>query len=78
MGSSEQAAELVGTQNQIVNRTLGNSAGIVHEPLPKHDPTRRRPDITRANQELGWRPQVDFETGFAQTAEWFRSVLMPG
>jgi dTDP-glucose 4,6-dehydratase len=62
---------------EIVNRTLGNPAGIVHEPLPKHDPTRRRPDITRATTELGWKPEVDFETGFAQTAEWFRGVLLP-
>ncbi|HCH66913.1 MAG: NAD-dependent dehydratase [Deltaproteobacteria bacterium] len=62
---------------EIVNRTLDNPAGIVHEPLPKHDPTRRRPDITRATTQLGWSPTVDFEAGFAQTAQWFRSVLLP-
>ena len=60
---------------QIVNSTLGNTAGIVHLPLPEHDPTRRRPDITRARTELGWEPRVPFAEGFATTAAFFRSVL---
>jgi len=58
-----------------VNRALDNPAGIVHKPLPKHDPTRRRPDITRAQAELGWNPTIDFEAGFAKTAAWFRNIL---
>ncbi len=58
-----------------VNEVLDNPAGVVRKPLPKHDPTRRRPDITRASTELNWSPKVDFPTGFAKTAEWFRSIL---
>jgi len=58
-----------------VNATLGNPAGVVHKPLPKHDPTRRQPDITRARTELDWSPRTTFEDGFARTAEWFAQVL---
>jgi dTDP-glucose 4,6-dehydratase len=58
-----------------VNRTLDNPSGVIHKPLPTHDPTRRRPDITRARTELGWSPQVDFESGFRTTAAWFRDTL---
>jgi dTDP-glucose 4,6-dehydratase len=58
-----------------VNQALDNPAGVIHKPLPTHDPTRRRPDIRRARAELGWSPTVDFATGFRATAEWFRHTL---
>ena len=58
-----------------INRFTGNSAGIVHKPLPKDDPTRRKPDITRARTVLGWEPKVAFEDGIAETIEWFRGVV---
>lgn len=59
---------------QYINRFTGSAGGIVHKPLPKDDPTRRRPDIGRARQHLGWEPKVDFETGVAATVEWFKSL----
>ncbi len=58
---------------QHINRVTGNAAGLVHKPLPKDDPTRRRPDISRANARLGWSPQVDFADGIAATIDWFRT-----
>ena len=54
-----------------VNRIVGNSAGIEHKPLPVDDPTRRRPDITRAQTALGWAPKISFEQGLGATIEWF-------
>ena len=56
-----------------VNRIVGSSAGIVHKPLPEDDPTRRRPDIGRAESRLGWRPKVSFDEGLARTIEWFKA-----
>lgn len=41
-------------------------------PLPKDDPTRRRPDITKAQQFLGWQPTVSFRDGLAKTVEFFK------
>jgi nucleoside-diphosphate-sugar epimerase len=58
-----------------VNKVTGNKAGIVYRPLPKDDPTRRRPDITRARTELGWEPQVSFEDGIERTIDWFRGIV---
>ena len=55
-----------------INHFTGNTAGIIHRPLPKDDPTRRRPDISRAQQVLGWAPQVPFADGIARTVEWCR------
>ncbi|MCB9794125.1 MAG: SDR family oxidoreductase [Alphaproteobacteria bacterium] len=60
---------------EIVNARTGNAAGIVHRPLPKDDPTRRRPDITRARTELGWEPKVEFADGLARTIDYFAEVL---
>lgn len=45
---------------------------IVFEPLPVDDPRRRRPDITRARELLGWEPKVGLEEGLAKTIAWFR------
>jgi dTDP-glucose 4,6-dehydratase len=54
-------------------RLTGSSSPIVHHPLPVDDPTRRRPDISRARDQLGWQPCVSSEEGLARTIEWFRS-----
>jgi dTDP-glucose 4,6-dehydratase len=59
----------------LINELVGNKAGIVYKPLPADDPRRRRPDITRARQILGWEPKVGLEEGLRQTIEWFRQAL---
>jgi nucleoside-diphosphate-sugar epimerase len=43
--------------------------------LPQDDPTRRQPDITRAQTLLGWEPRVDLEAGLERTIRWFRDTL---
>jgi len=42
---------------------------IVHEPLPVDDPQQRRPDISRARDLLGWRPEVELREGLQRTIE---------
>lgn len=59
----------------LINRLVGNGAGIVHQPLPADDPKVRQPDITRAREILGWEPEVGLEDGLRQTIDWFRGVL---
>ena len=56
-----------------INRATNNAGGIVHRPLPKDDPTRRRPDIQRATDRLGWAPEVAFADGIARTIAWFEA-----
>lgn len=50
---------------------LGSRSVIEHHPLPTDDPTRRRPDISRAVDRLGWAPSVGLEDGLKQTIDWF-------
>jgi dTDP-glucose 4,6-dehydratase len=59
----------------VVNRLVGNQAGIAHQPLPADDPKVRQPDISRARELLGWEPRVNLEDGLQRTIDWFRSVL---
>jgi UDP-glucuronate decarboxylase len=53
----------------------GQEDGIVFEPLPQDDPQRRRPDITKARQLLGWEPQVSLDDGLLRTLEFFRERI---
>jgi UDP-glucuronate decarboxylase len=52
----------------------GSSSSLVREPLPADDPVRRKPDISKAEEVLKWRPQVSIEDGLAKTIDYFRSV----
>jgi UDP-glucuronate decarboxylase len=54
-----------------VRDLIGNKAPIVHRPLPEDDPKRRRPDISRAEDVLGWTPAVPLERGLDLTIRWF-------
>ena len=58
-----------------INASTGSAGGVVHKPLPKDDPTRRKPDITRASELLGWGPKVPFDEGIARTVDYFRETL---
>src|SRR4029453_6497264 len=53
----------------------GVEAGIELGPRPVDDPEVRRPDITRAVTELGWKPQTALEEGIQRTVPWFRRAL---
>lgn len=52
----------------------GNKVKIVHKPLPVDDPKQRKPDITKAQQILGWNPKVDRKEGLKLTYEYFKSL----
>jgi dTDP-glucose 4,6-dehydratase len=48
---------------ETIIRVTGSSSQIVFAALPMDDPQVRRPDITRARQVLGWKPEIDFAEG---------------
>jgi UDP-glucuronate decarboxylase len=59
----------------LVIEIVGSKSKIVHRPLPKDDPTRRRPDITLAKTELGWEPTVALRDGLIKTVAYFDALL---
>ncbi|MFM7069988.1 MAG: NAD-dependent epimerase/dehydratase family protein [Actinomycetes bacterium] len=59
---------------EMVLELTGADVPLVTVPLPEDDPTRRRPDITLAQTELGWEPTVDLRDGLERTIAYFRSL----
>ena len=58
----------------LIQEMTGSRAGVVYHELPQDDPKQRRPDITKAQTLLGWKPVVGFEEGMALTVQYFRGV----
>jgi dTDP-glucose 4,6-dehydratase len=58
---------------KTIQQLTGSSSEIVFIDRPVDDPTVRQPDITLARTELGWEPEVAFETGLERTIAWFRN-----
>ena len=65
----------VGELAQMVISKIGGNHKIVYKPLPKDDPTHRKPDITLAKKELGWEPQVKLSEGLDKTIAYFKKEL---
>jgi len=59
---------------QIIEIT-GSASKIVHRPLPTDDPRQRKPDISKAQELLGWRPTVPLRNGLAKTVAYFEQLL---
>ena len=59
----------------LVLASLGRPAEVVYRPLPVDDPQRRRPNIDRARDVLGWEPTTGLEEGVRATIEWFAREL---
>ena len=66
------------TVNELLGHVVtltGTRARVVHHPLPVDDPRRRRPDISRAGDLLGWAPRVPLAEGLEATCAWFAAEL---
>jgi dTDP-glucose 4,6-dehydratase len=57
-----------------IRRLMQSDLKLVHHPLPEDDPRKRRPDISKAKQVLGWEPKVSLEEGLRSTVAYFRGL----
>jgi len=60
---------------EMVIEATGSRSRIVQRPLPVDDPRQRRPDISLAVRELGWRPRVPLSIGLEKTIQHFDRLL---
>ncbi|MBI4015223.1 MAG: NAD-dependent epimerase/dehydratase family protein [Candidatus Aenigmarchaeota archaeon] len=58
----------------IVTELTGTESNIVFKELPKDDPLRRKPDLTKA-KTLGYSPKVKLEDGLRETIKFYKGIL---
>lgn len=84
LASNETMPTNIGNPNELsiltfaekINELTGNKAGIVFRPRPVDDPSRRCPDISKAQRLLNnWSPQVSLDEGLGKTIEYFASKI---
>ena len=54
---------------------VGGKSKLLYLPLPVDDPKTRRPDITKAQNLLGWQPKINRTEGFKHTLDYFKQIL---
>jgi UDP-glucuronate decarboxylase len=59
---------------EVISLTNSNSE-LQFLDLPADDPKQRRPDITKADEYLNWRPEVELREGLTKTIGYFREVM---
>ena len=57
---------------ELIKELTGSTSDIKFTERPVDDPNVRRPDISRAQDLLGWNPKVDVRDGLQRTLDWFR------
>lgn len=67
-------AQLVHTLGDILDEPVA----VVHRALPTDDPRRRRPDIGKARELLGWEPTTPLAEGLRKTYDWFAAEQEAG
>ena len=63
----------IGELAEKILEMTGSKSKIVYRELPDDDPTRRRPDISKARETLKWRPKIDLDEGLSRTIAYFSS-----
>jgi len=59
---------------EMVKAMTQSQSSIIFKPLPADDPKQRKPDITLAQQKLGWMPRISLKEGLAKTIQYFSSL----
>ena len=60
---------------ELVLELTGSASTIEFRPLPADDPRQRRPDISKAESVLGWRPSTPLREGLGRTIAYFDALL---
>lgn len=83
MGSSNFTGPVnVGNPNEFTIRELaelvieltGSKSKLAFRPLPQDDPLQRRPNISLAQEKLGWEPKIQLREGLGRTIDYFKTV----
>ena len=59
---------------ELVIELTNSNSKIVYKPLPSDDPVKRKPDLSRAREVLGYEPTVKLRDGLQKTIEYFAGL----
>jgi dTDP-glucose 4,6-dehydratase len=60
---------------EVILQLTNSKSKITYHPKAENDPLQRLPDISKAQQLLDWKPQIDLESGLNKTISWFKTQL---
>ena len=60
---------------QMIIKLTNSKSKIINKGLPVDDPVRRRPDISKAKNDLDWEPNIDVIDGLKETIVYFKKQL---
>jgi nucleoside-diphosphate-sugar epimerase len=60
---------------ELIKKLTESKSKIIFKPLPEDDPTRRKPDITKAKKLLNWEAKTGLNEGLKKTIQWFKKEL---
>tara|TARA_B100001057_G_scaffold427908_1_gene452950 strand:- start:3497 stop:4438 length:942 start_codon:yes stop_codon:yes gene_type:complete len=61
---------------QIIKQMTMSKSKITFKKLPDDDPKKRRPDLSLANKELSWKPNINLKKGLIDTINYFEKKLL--
>ena len=60
---------------ELIIELTGSKSKIEYKTLPADDPKQRKPDISKAQKELNWRPTVELREGIEASIPYFTAAL---
>jgi UDP-glucuronate decarboxylase len=60
---------------ELIIQLTGSKSKIEYKPLPADDPKQRKPDISKAQKELGWNPVIELREGIEASVPYFKAAL---
>ena len=60
---------------ELISKKTNINLTFEYKPLPKDDPTKRKPIIEVAKRELQWEPKTNLDQGLIKTINYFKDIL---
>ena len=60
---------------KLILEKIETKSKLTFSDLPKDDPIKRKPDISKAKAELNWQPKTPFTNGVDKTINYFKEIL---
>jgi UDP-glucuronate decarboxylase len=60
---------------EMIIKLTNSKSKIINKNLPTDDPVRRKPDISKAKNDINWEPSIDVTDGLKKTIDYFKKQI---